>query len=388
MAGILMIAGDQTACGQLQYALYRMIEERIPTAVAAPVKRRLDTVIDMREENWSYDTEKLGYWAQPDAALDEIDPFTFDGLLLPGGRAAEYLRDIDRCVKIVRHFVENDKPIGAMCQGSRILAAAGVKGRRLTGLDMIKLDITKAGNTYVAAGGEAVVDGNIVTVSRRPYYYVWVRGFLSLLRHRGIVKPSEFHVSRARILIVAGDGSSSGHTNFALHRMREAGCDVTIAAPRKGQLITVVHQMDEAQNGGAFAYVERPGYILEANAAFDEIDPSTFDGLLIPGGRAPEYLRNMEACVKIVRHFLESDKPIGAICHGPHLLIAAGVKGRRMTAIDFIKSDIPRSGNIFVEADKEAVVDGNIVTAWRYPYYGAWTREFLALLQERGIKRS
>ncbi|MBI2359916.1 MAG: DJ-1/PfpI family protein [Deltaproteobacteria bacterium] len=256
----------------------------------------------------------------------------------------------------------------------------------MTGLDTIKPDIEMTGNTYVEAGdGAAVVDGNILTVSRRPYYYAWVRGFLSLLRNRGIIKFRDFQGNRARILVIAGDGSSSGHTSYGLNRMREEGFHVTIAAPRKGRLHTVVHQRDETALGKEYTHCERPGYIMEADAAFDEIDPSTFDGLLLPGGRASEYLRNIEGCLKIVRYFLENDKPIGAICHGPAILMAAGVKGRRMTAIDSIQSDIPRSGNIFVESYEDAVVDGNIVTAWRYPYYGAWTREFLTLLKERGI---
>jgi protease I len=84
----------------------------------------------------------------------------------------------------VRHFIDTDKPIAAICRGTSLLVAAGVEGRRLTGIDVIRRDINMSGNTYVEAGGNAVVDGNIATVSSRPYYHVWMQAFLSLLEER------------------------------------------------------------------------------------------------------------------------------------------------------------------------------------------------------------
>lgn len=186
MARILIIAGDCSSSGQLQYSVYRMLEEGFVVTLAAPTRKGLFTVIDQREEGWDYDTEKRGYTLWPDASFNEVDPPLYDALILPGWRAAEALRNIPRCIVIVRHFLENNKPIACICQGPRILIAAGVKGRRMTGLDMIKPDIIASGNTWVDAGSEAVIDGNIVTVSRRPYYYVWMRAFLSLLKEREV----------------------------------------------------------------------------------------------------------------------------------------------------------------------------------------------------------
>jgi protease I len=186
MARILIVTGDFSSSGQLQYSVYRMLEEGFVVTLAAPGRKGLYTVIDQREEGWDYDLEKRGYTLWPEASFNEVDPPLYDGLILPGWRAAEALRNIERCIVIVRHFIENNKPIAAMCQGPRILIAAGVKGRRMTGLPMIKPDIVASGNTWVDAGGEPVLDGNIVTVSGRPYYHVWMRAFLSLLRERGI----------------------------------------------------------------------------------------------------------------------------------------------------------------------------------------------------------
>lgn len=186
MPRILIITGDFSSSGQLQYSVYRMLEAGFVVTLAAPTRKGLYTVIDHREEGWDYDLEKRGYTLWPDASFNEVDPPLYDGLILPGWRAAEALRNLNRCIVIVRHFVENNKPIASICQGARILIAAGVKGRRMTGLSMIKPDIVASGNTWVDAGGEAVVDGNIVTVSGRPYYHVWMRSFLSMLRERGI----------------------------------------------------------------------------------------------------------------------------------------------------------------------------------------------------------
>ena len=186
MPRILIVTGDFSSSGQLQYSVYRMLEAGFVVTLAAPTRKGLYTVIDQREEGWDYDLEKQGYTLWPDASFNEVDPPLYDGLILPGWRAAEALRNLNRCIVIVRHFVENNKPIASICQGARILIAAGVRGRRMTGLPMIKPDIVASGNTWVDAGGEAVVDGNIVTVSGRPYYHVWMRSFLSMLRERGI----------------------------------------------------------------------------------------------------------------------------------------------------------------------------------------------------------
>jgi protease I len=183
MTRILIIAGDFTSSGQLQYSYYRMKEEDFDVTIAALEKKRLNTVIDMREEGWDLDTERRGYAFDSDMTFAEVDPTTFDALILPGWRAIEYLRNNERCVEIVRHFVEANKPIAAIDQAPRLLIAAGVRGRRMTGIEMIKIEIARA-NTYVDAGSEPVVDRNIVTVSRRPYYDVWMREFMSMLKER------------------------------------------------------------------------------------------------------------------------------------------------------------------------------------------------------------
>ena len=130
MTRVLIIAGDFTSSGQLQYSYYRMKEEEFDVSIAALEKKRLNTVIDMREEGWDNDVERRGYAFESDVTFDDVDPTTFDALILPGWRAIEYLRNHESCVNIVRHFVEANKPIAAIDQAPRLLITAGVRGRR------------------------------------------------------------------------------------------------------------------------------------------------------------------------------------------------------------------------------------------------------------------
>jgi PfpI family intracellular protease len=389
MTRILIITGDGST-PDLDYAVFRMREEGFDVTIAAPKKKRLHVVIHQQEPGWDTYVERPWYAMDADASFDEVDPSTFDGLLLPGGRAPEQIRNIDRCVEIVRHFVETNKPIGAICRGPLVLLEAGVKGRRLTGNSLIKPRVAMRGAIYVESRGEAVVDGNIVTVIGRPYYHVWIRTFLSMLRGTPVYTGKET-LHSARILMIIEESTSSGHHDYAYYRMLEEGYDVTVAAPVKKPLRTVVH-MPFGLDGTWDTFQELPGFIIEPDAALAEVDPSAFAALIIPGGRGPEHLRVDNRCLDIVRHFLQTDKPMAFICHSPQILTEAlaslGIKGKRLTAIHHsVKADVIAAGCIWVQT-REAVVDGNIVTAGRRPDYDVWMRAFVNMLNERGIKNA
>lgn len=390
MARILIVTMD--GCGpDLDYAVYRMREEKLDVTVAALKKKRLHVVLHQQEEGWDTYIERPWYATDADASLDEIDPSAFDALLLPGGRAPEHLRNVGRCQEIVRHFVESNKPIAAICRGPLLLLEAGAKGRRLTGLSLIKPRVVLRGCTYVEARGEAVVDGNIVTVSGRPYYHVWIRAFLSMLAERGLypVKTGgERTLDSSRILIMVTESSSSGHLDYAHFRMLEEGFDVTVAAPVKKPTRTVVH-MPRGLDGTWDTFEELPGLIIEPDASLDEIDTSAFAALIVPGGRGPEHLRVDARCIDIVCDFLRNDKPVAFICHSTQVLVdalvAAGIKGKRLMSIDAVEADVVAAGFTWVYTPGEALVDGNIVTAWRRPDYDVWMGAFVSVLRERGI---
>lgn len=184
MPKVLIISGDG-AGPELEYGLFRMREERICVTVAAPAKKTLFTVFVQQEPGWDQGIERPWYPTRADAAFDDINAADFDGLLLPGGRAPVYLRNFPRCIELIQHFLDNNKPVAAICRGPILLVSAGVNGKRMAGHPYIRPRLEMGGCTFVESKGEPVREGNIVTVSGRPYQHVWVREFLSLLRKQG-----------------------------------------------------------------------------------------------------------------------------------------------------------------------------------------------------------
>jgi protease I len=182
-----------------------------------------------------------------------------------------------------------------------------------------------------------------------------------------------------KILIMTGDAGEAQEIYYAKFRLEEEGWLVQIAAPEKRVLHSVVHDFEP----GFDTYTEKPGYRVQADLGLDEVTADEYNGLVLPGGRAPEYLRNREKAVAIVRHFLESGKPIAANCHGPLLVLAAGgARGKTMTAYPDLELDVRNGGAQFV--NREVVVDGPLVTVRGWPDNGPWMREFIRLI--RGSK--
>ncbi|BAN89708.1 type 1 glutamine amidotransferase domain-containing protein [Aeropyrum camini] len=169
-----------------------------------------------------------------------------------------------------------------------------------------------------------------------------------------------------RALIISADGFEDVELLYPYYRLVEAGFETLVAAPERGEI-----------RG-------KMGYKVEARLAFDEVKPEEFDVLVIPGGRAPERVRLHEAALNIVRHFFENNKPVATICHGPQVLISAGVvKGRRLTSFWGVKDDVIAAGGNWV--DEPVVVDGNLVSSRYPPDIPFWMREFIRLLESRGL---
>ncbi|MFH1328100.1 MAG: DJ-1/PfpI family protein [Candidatus Bathyarchaeota archaeon] len=180
------------------------------------------------------------------------------------------------------------------------------------------------------------------------------------------------------ILIVTGDAGEALEIWYPYQRLKEESFNVQIAAPTKKVIQSVIHDFEP----GFDTYTEKRGYRIPADLSFKEVKPEKYDGLVIPGGRAPEYIRTDENLAKIVRHFLNRKKPVAVICHGSLVLIAIGaVKGRTLTAYPVLKYDIKSAGGKFV--DKEVVVDKNIVTSRAWPDHPAFMREFIKLLKKK-----
>lgn len=154
--------------------------------------------------------------------------------------------------------------------------------------------------------------------------------------------------------------------------------DVVCPDKKKGDRIrTAIHDFEGDQT-----YSEKPGHNFTLNATFSDIDPARYDALLIPGGRAPEYLRLFPQVLEMVRHFDESKKPIAAVCHGLQILSAAGVlKGRSCTAYPACGPEVALAGGIYVPVEvTEVHVDGNLVTAPAWPAHPRWLAAFIKVL--------
>lgn len=180
----------------------------------------------------------------------------------------------------------------------------------------------------------------------------------------------------AKVLILAGDAAESLEVLYPYQRLLEEGYEVDIAAPSKKKLQFVVHDFVD----GFDTYTEKPGYTWPADLAFADVVPSQYVALVIPGGRAPEYIRNNADCQRIIQHFFAETKPVAQICHAGLALATVGVlRGRRTAAYPALQPDIEAAGAEFV--DSEAVIDGVMVSARAWPDHPAWMREFLKVLR-------
>lgn len=186
-----------------------------------------------------------------------------------------------------------------------------------------------------------------------------------------------------KILMLVGDFVEDYEVMVPFQALLMVGHTVHAVCPDKaaGDFVrTAIHDFEGDQT-----YSEKPGHNFTLNATFTEIKAEDYDALVIPGGRAPEYIRLNPEVIKIVQHFSQADKPIAAVCHGAQLLAAAGaVAGKSCTAYPAVGPDVVSAGGTYVEipVDK-AHVDGNLVTAPAWPGHPEWLAAFLAVLGTR-----
>jgi protease I len=186
-----------------------------------------------------------------------------------------------------------------------------------------------------------------------------------------------------KILMLVGDYVEDYEVMVPFQALSMVGHTVHVVCPDKkagDKVRTAIHDFEGDQT-----YSEKPGHNFALNATFEDIAPGGYDALVIPGGRAPEYLRLNPRVVQIVKHFAQSKKPIAAICHGAQLLAAAGVlEGRSCTAYPAVGPDVRSAGGRWVDTPiDQACVDGNLVTAPAWPAHSQWLANFLHVLGTR-----
>lgn len=188
-----------------------------------------------------------------------------------------------------------------------------------------------------------------------------------------------------KILMIVGDFVEDYEAMVPYQILTMVGHQVDTVCPgkKKGERVkTAIHDFEGDQT-----YSEKQGHLFAISADFDAVQENNYDALVLPGGRAPEYLRLNKRVLEIVHSFFSNKKPVAAICHGPQILAAAGVlEGRECTAYPAVEPEIFRCGATWVEAAPgadNAHTEGNLVSAVAWPGHPQWMRQFLDLLGSR-----
>jgi protease I len=190
-------------------------------------------------------------------------------------------------------------------------------------------------------------------------------------------------MARKKILMLVGDYVEDYEVMVPFQALLMVGHTVHAVCPGKksgDSVRTAIHDFEGDQT-----YSEKRGHNFALNAAFDDVRAEEYDALVIPGGRAPEYIRLNPRVLDIVRHFANTNKPIAALCHGAQVLAAADVlKGKKCSCYPAVSPDVTRAGGTFVDvAMTEAVTDGVLVSGPAWPAHPAWLAQFLKVLGTR-----
>lgn len=188
-----------------------------------------------------------------------------------------------------------------------------------------------------------------------------------------------------KILFLVGDFVEDYEVMVPYQMLLMVGHTCHTVCPGKtagDKVATAIHDFEGQQT-----YSEKPGHQFTLNADFASINPADYDALVIPGGRAPEYLRLIPEVLDLVRYFAQANKPLAAICHGPQILAAAGVlAGRICSSYPAVAPEVTLGNGTPAENAPgldNACTDGNLVTAPAWPAHPAWMRQFLQVLGSR-----
>ncbi|KAK8532264.1 hypothetical protein V6N13_131601 [Hibiscus sabdariffa] len=379
---VLLLCGDYVEDSEVMVPFQALLAYGVSVAAVCPGKKAGEvcrTAVHSLAGHQTY-SESRGHNFSLNASFDEIDHTKYDGLVIPGGRAPEYLAMNASVLDLVRNFVNSGKPVASICHGQLILAAAGVvEGRKCTAFPAVGPALVAAGASWVEPDTMAacVADGNIITGATYDGHPEFISLFVKALG--GTITGSN-----KRILFLCGDFMEDYEVTVPFQSLQALGCHVDAVCPKKkagDSCPTAIHDFEGDQT-----YSEKPGHDFTLTANFEGIDASSYDALVIPGGRAPEYLALDGKVIAIVKNFMESRKPVASICHGQQILAAAGVlKGKKCTAYPAVKLNVVLAGATWLEPDPidRCFTDGNLVTGAAWPGHPEFISQLMALL---GIK--
>ncbi|KAJ4844700.1 Protein DJ-1 D [Turnera subulata] len=376
---VLLMCGDYMEDYEAMVPFQALQAYGVAVDAACPGKKAGDVCRTAIHDSAGYQTytESRGHNFSLNATFDELDFGKYDGLVIPGGRAPEYLAMNESVLDCVRAFSTSKKPIASVCHGQLILAAAGtVKGLKCTAYPAVKPTLIDAGAHWVEPESmmACVVDGNLITAATYEGHPEFLQSFVKALG--GNITGSD-----KKILFICGDFMEDYEVTVPFQSLQALGCHVDAVCPNKkagDSCPTAVHDFEGDQT-----YSEKPGHNFTLTTSYGEIDASSYDALVVPGGRAPEYLALDERVLALVKHFMESKKPVASICHGQQILAAAGVlKGRKCTAYPAVKLNVVLGGGTWLEPDPihRCFTDGNLVTGAAWPGHPEFVAQLMALL--------
>ncbi|KAH6799351.1 Class I glutamine amidotransferase-like superfamily protein [Perilla frutescens var. frutescens] len=382
MAGkkrVLLLCGDYVEDYEVMVPFQALLAYGLSVDAVCPGKKAGDLCRTAIHDSLGHQTysESRGHNFALNANFDEIDATKYDGLVIPGGRAPEYLAVNESVVGLVKKFEDLKRPIASICHGQLILAAAGiVEGRKCTAYPAVKPALIAAGAHWVEPDTMAFCtsDGNLITGATYEGHPEFIQLFIKAL-------GAKICGSGKRILFLCGDYMEDYEVMVPFQSLQALDCHVDAICPGKkagDTCPTAVHDFEGDQT-----YSEKPGHNFTLNADFESVNTSSYDGLVIPGGRAPEYLALNDKVIQLVKEFMESKKPVASICHGQQILSAANVlKGKKCTAYPAVKLNVVLAGATWLEPEPihRCFTDGNLVTGAAWPGHPEFVAQFMALL--------
>jgi D-lactate dehydratase len=381
---ILMICGDYMEDYEAMVPFQALQAYGIKVEAVCPGKKAGDkcaTAVLCFTGHQTY-SELRGHYFVLTASFDSIDASMYDGLVVPGGRAPECLAVNESVLKLVKQFSDSNKPIASICHGQLILAGAGVlKEKTCTAYPAVKPVIVAAGGVWKdpESLSACFVDGNLITCASWHGHPEYISLFVKALGAK--VTGSGKH-----ILFLCGDFMEDYEIMVPFQALQALGCSVDAVCPGKDigdKCTTAIHDFEGDQT-----YSEKLGRNFSLNASFEDVTVENYDALVIPGGRAPEYLALNEKVLSIVKQFEEKKKLIASIGHGQQILAAADVlKGKRCTAYPAVKLNVLLSGAEWLEPEPITTCfrDGNLVTAADWPAHPQFISQ---IMESLGIKVS
>lgn len=361
---VLLLCGDYMEDYEAMVPFQALQAFGVSVDAVSPVKKAGDicaTAITIQVESTDQaNNESRGHNFTLNATFDDIEIDKYDGLVIPGGRSPEHLAMKASVVELARKFSDSRKPIAAICHGLLVLAPAGaVKGRKCTAVSTMKPGLVAAGAHWVEPDtlSVCVADDNLITGVTYYGNPEFIRLFLKAL-------GGNICASERRVLIIIGNYAEDYEVTVPYQTLKVLGCHVDVVCPKKKAGDTCPTAIRDLEGGQTYSEIRGHNFVLTAD--FESIDASSYDALVLPGGKAPEFLALKEDVIVLVKQFMEAGKPVASICHGLEILVAAGVlQGKKCTGYPGIKARVVSSGGTFVEADPidRCVTDGNLVTA-------------------------